>query len=90
MLQFFLVRLRGAFHLLHKLQALCENAGDHSLMRLNLGHFWNVGLVHMALLARLWYVFFKHRERKNIERERVVIKNLVHTIYNIVVLNSIK
>ena len=54
MLQFFLVRLRGSFHLLHKLQVLSQNAGDHALMRLNLGHFWNVGLMHLALMSRLW------------------------------------
>ena len=54
MLQFLLVRLRGSFHLLNKLQVLCENAGDLALKRLHLGHFWNVGLMHLSLMSRLW------------------------------------
>ena len=54
MLQFLLVRLRGSFHLLHKLQVLSQNAGDLALKRLNLGHFWNVGLMYLALMSRLW------------------------------------
>lgn len=56
MLQYFLVRLRGACTLLAKMTVLSENAGDLLVKRLHLGHFWGLALNNMAVVSRIWKV----------------------------------
>ena len=53
MVEFVLLRLRGAFLLLEKLVVFVRLAGDKQVKRIKLGHFWTVALGNMAAGAKI-------------------------------------
>jgi len=54
MCQFLLLQLMNAAEILQKIEILCKNSGLLSIQRLNLGHFWGVAAVNLAVLGRIW------------------------------------
>merc|ERR1719322_1321835 len=44
----------NAAEILQKIEMLCKKSGLLSIQRLNLGHFWGVAAVNLAVLGRIW------------------------------------
>merc|ERR1719300_67114 len=44
----------NAAEILQKIEILCKKSGLMSIQRLNLGHFWGVAAVNLAVLGRIW------------------------------------
>jgi len=42
--------------LLSKLETLCRRSGLLSMQRLNLGHFWGVAAINLAVVGRIWVI----------------------------------
>lgn len=54
MLEYIIVRFYGGANLLWKIIVYCQNAGESSVQRIRLGHFWNIGLNNLSCVSRLW------------------------------------
>lgn len=54
MCQYSLHNLYNSALLLHKIEMLCRKSGLLNMQRLNLGHFWGVAAVNLAVVGRLW------------------------------------
>ena len=54
MLEYILVRLYGGANLLWKMIVYCQKAGELSVQRIKLGHFWNIALNNLSCVSRLW------------------------------------
>jgi len=54
MCQYVLHNVHNSAQNLHRTEVLCRKSGLLNIQRLNLGHFWGVGAVHLAVIGRLW------------------------------------
>jgi len=57
---------------LSKLEILCRRSGLLNMQRLNLGHFWGVAAINLAVVGRIWVVV-----RNLLSRHQIVFSHLL-------------
>merc|ERR1711983_272940 len=57
---------------LSKLEILCKRSGLLNMQRLNLGHFWGVAAVNLAVVGRIWVIV-----RNLLSRHQIVFSHLL-------------
>ena len=57
---------------LSKLEILCRRSGLLNMQRLNLGHFWGVAAVNLAVVGRIWVIV-----RNLLTRHQIVFSHLL-------------
>ncbi|PNF17720.1 hypothetical protein B7P43_G07383 [Cryptotermes secundus] len=56
MLEWVLVRIQGFARLFCQLMQLCQDAAFYMKCRLHLGHMWDVALISLGIVSRIWAI----------------------------------
>jgi len=54
MLEWVLVRTQGFACLFSQVMQSCQNAAFYMKCRLHLGHMWDIGLISLGIVSRIW------------------------------------